>query len=98
MIIEKVKTDAVVEPDGAVKWKTNGSYLMDDLCEQLDRAGFEFSWEATRQKRAKQTEERIREYCQNHKGPTEEELSEMQSVFGKGTTVVDVISNEEITL
>lgn len=31
--------EAVVEDDGAIKWKDSGNYLMDDFCEVLEYVG-----------------------------------------------------------
>lgn len=89
---------ATVDADGAIKWKANDRYLMDDLCEILEYAGYNFSREATRKARDEQNEKFLAEYKANYKGPSDEELFEMRAAFGAGTTVVDVLSGKTINL
>lgn len=95
-IYEKASLDAVVEQDGAIKWKSNGCYLMDDACEMLEYKGFPFSREATRQKREIQVDQEIAEYKARRKGQplSDEELYEMRAAFGPGETIVNVITGE----
>lgn len=88
------------EEDGAVKWKRSGNYLPEDCVEKLSYTHFQFSPEATKKKRDAQTErslEAYRESMRNHQY-SDEELFEMRAAFGEGTTVVDVITGQEITL
>ena len=89
--------DIEVEPDGAAKWKTNGSYLPKEVIEKLAYGGFEFSPEATRAKREIQTTAFLRDYRANHR-TTEEEKNEMRAAFGAGQTVVNIITGEQIAL
>ena len=96
--VAKADELAIVEEDGAIKWSTNGSYIPDDFCEKLEYADYNFSREATRRTRDKQTKEFIEEYKKNQSEPTEEELAEMRAVFGVGATVVDAISGRKIRL
>ena len=87
-----------VEEDGAAKWKSNGSYLPADVVEKLIFAGADFfSKEATAAKREAQTAEFLGNYRRNHK-TTAEERTEMEAAFGKGTTVVNIITGERIKL
>lgn len=72
--VESAARDATVDENGAISWKSNGSYLMDDFCEKLEFAGFPFSREATRAARDAQVAEELAEYRRNYKGPTEAEL------------------------
>ena len=96
--VVKANESAIIEEDGAIKWKINGNYIPDDFCEKLEYAGYNFSREATRRAREKQDKKFIEEYKKNQSEPTEEELEEMRAVFGKGKTIVDVISGREIRL
>ncbi len=96
--VESAARDATVDENGAISWKSNGGYLMDDFCEKLEFAGFPFSREATRAARDAQVAEELAEYRRNYKGPTEVELEEMRSTFGEGTTVVDVLAGVKIHL
>ena len=87
-----------VEEDGAAKWKSNGSYLPADVVEKLIFAGADFfSEEATAAKRKAQTTEFLGNYRRNHR-TTAEERTEMEAAFGKGTTVVNIITGEKIKL
>lgn len=87
-----------VEEDGAAKWRSNGSYLPADVVEKLTFAGADFfSEEATAAKREAQTAEFLGNYRRNHRTKAEER-TEMEAAFGKGTTVVNIITGEKIKL
>lgn len=96
--VAKADADAAVEPDGAIKWNSNGRYLMDDFCEKLEYAGCSFSREATAEKREAQNAESLAEYCRNDKGLTGEALAEARAAFGEGTTVVNVLTGRRTRL
>lgn len=96
--VAQADTQATVEADGAIKWNSNGRYLMDDFCEKLEYAGYAFSREATAKKREAQNEESLAAYRRNHKGLGAEELAEARAAFGKGTTVVNVLTGEKMVL
>lgn len=89
---------ATVEADGAIKWSSNGRYLMDDFCEKLEYAGYPFSREATAKKRNVQDEESLAEYRRNDKGLSGEALAEARAAFGEGATVVDVLTGKKTRL
>ena len=63
--IRKADADAIVEPDGAIKWVKSGNYLMDDFCEMLEYAGYPFSRESTAKSRDIQNSKFIEEYKKN---------------------------------
>lgn len=90
--------EAVVEDDGAIKWKDSGNYLMDDFCEVLEYAGYDFSRPATRRKRDKQNAESLANYRKNKKPLSKEERDEMRAAFGNGQTVVDLLSGDRYRL
>lgn len=96
--VAKADADAAVEADGAIKWNSNGRYLMDDFCEKLEYASYPFNREATARKRDAQNEESIAEYRRNYKGLSGEELAEARAAFGEGTTVVNVLTGERTRL
>lgn len=96
--VRKADADAIVEPDGAIKWVKSGNYLMDDFCEMLEYAGYPFSREATAKSRDIQNSKFIEEYKKNYTGPSEEELFEMRAAFGDNGTVIGVITGNEIEL
>lgn len=89
---------AIVDSNGAIRWKNNGSYLMDDFCEMLEYAGYQFSRKATAEARNIQVKKCLKDYRMNYNGLSAEELLEMRSAFGAGETVVDVITGDVITL
>lgn len=56
------------------------------------------SVEATTAARDKEVSESLAEYRKNARPATEEERMEMQAAFGKGTTVVNVLTGEKTEL
>lgn len=96
--VAQVEKDATVEADGDIKWNSNGRYLMDDFCEKLEYAGYDFSRETTAKKRDAQNEESLAEYRRNYKGLSAEELAEARAAFGEGTTVVNVLTGDKTVL
>ena len=96
--VKHAAEEATVDESGAISWKSNGSYLMDDYCEKLEYAGFPFSREATRAAREAQVEQELAEYRKNYRGPSAEEMQEMRKAFGEGATVINVITGTAIQL
>ncbi len=96
--VAKADADATVEADGAIRWNSNGRYLMDDFCEKLEYAGYPFDREATAKKRDAQNEEFLAEYRRNDKGLSGEALAEARAAFGEGTVVVDVLTGKKTRL
>ena len=80
---------------GGAFWSINGKYLHEDAAEVLAHTDFPFSLEETNRARKAQDELFLQNY---HHETTAEERYEMQAAFGKGTTVVDAISGERISL
>ena len=96
--VEEAKMKADVDSNGAIRWKNNGNYLMDDYCEVLEYAGYPFSREATKAARDAQVAEKLAAYRANPPMMTDEDIAEMRAAFGSGTSVVDVISGQQILL
>ena len=96
--VRKADENAIVEDNGAIKWKSNGSYLMDDFCEMLEYAGYQFNRKATAEARNIQVVESLKNYKLNYTGPNAEELAEMRASFGEGETIVNVITGDVIQL
>ena len=96
--VAKADADATVEADGAIKWNSNGRYLMDDFCEKLEYAGYAFDREATARKRDAQNEESLAEYRKNDRGLSGEALAEARAAFGEGTTVVNILTGRRTRL
>lgn len=90
---------AIVEDDGAIKWESNGHYLMEDTMDRIIANGFaDFSREATTAKREAQNDAFLAAYRKADRGPSQEELAEMRAAYGTGVTVVDVITGRRISL
>ncbi len=83
---------------GGAFWNSNGNYLPEDCAEILSHTDFPFSLEETTRARKAQTAAFLENYRKNYTGPSTEEKAEMSAVFGPGTTVVNVISGERISL
>ena len=96
---ERVDNDEIrTNMNGAAFWNSNGNYLPSDCLEVLAHTNFPFNIEETNRAREAQNELFFENYRKNYQGPSEEELAEMQAAFGTGTTVVDVITGQEIRL
>lgn len=100
MKVEYAHKNATVDENGVIRWKINNSCLMDDYCEILEYANYNFNREATNQARDIQVAKEIREYreSQNNYKYSNEELAEMRNAFGAGETIVNVLTGEEIVL
>ena len=84
--------------NGGAFWAINGNYLPADCAEILSHTDFPFSLEETNRARKAQNEAFLDSYRKNYKGPTAEERMEMEAAFGKGTTVVNVITGMQTRL
>ena len=96
--VEEAKVKADVDSNGAIRWKSNGNYLMDDYCEVLEYAGYPFSREATQIARDAQVAEQLADYKANPPMMTDENIAEMRAAFGGGTIVRDVITGKKYKL
>lgn len=98
--MKDAESNAEVDKDGAISWKSNGQYLMDDICEILEFGGYQFSREETKRKREEQVEYQIRMYREgqnkNKRTYSKEIIKELESSFEKGTKVVDILTGESI--
>lgn len=98
-VIKAVKLaneDSIVETDGAIKWKTSGNYIPDDLCEKLEYAGFNFSREMTNNKREEQNALFFKNYRESKREIDSEQKVEMNANFEKDDIVIDVITKKKI--
>lgn len=93
--VHEAESGAVVDEDGAIRWKSNGHYIPDDFCEKLEYAGYEFSRQKTSDKRDEQVSEFISNYRKNKKELSEEEKIELDANNKVGTVIVDVISGRK---
>lgn len=101
--IEKdYETGELIIENGAAKWSTNGSYLMEDIMEVLLHSKYADLIDIERHTamRTAQVEEELNNYKERMKNHvyTEEELYEMKSAFGAGAEVVNVFTGERIII
>ena len=100
--LERVKTDLqagkITIDENGVARNCIGRVLMSDMLEKLVMVTDKASVEATTAAREQEVEESFAEYRKNTRPATEEERMEMRATFGKGTTVVNVLTGEEIKL
>lgn len=101
--IEKdYETGHLIIENGAAKWDTNGSYLMQDIMEVLLHSKYAYLIDIAHHEamRDAQVTEEINAYKERMKNHVydEEELAEMRSAFGAGTEIVNVFTGESITL
>ena len=75
-----------------------GRVLMSDLLEKVAYITEEVDVAATEAAYEAEVRKDIEEYCKKVKRQTAEEIAEMKAAFGIGTTVVDVLTGEKITL
>ncbi len=75
-----------------------GRIVMSDLLERLAYITDKVSVEATTAAYEAETAKELEEYRRNKKPATTEEIAEMRAAFGEGTTVVDALTGETITL
>lgn len=104
--VDKIKSEfengKITVDENGVARNCIGRILMDDLAEVLEYSECceWFSREATANEREKELVKTINEYKESCKSKerSEEELFEMRATFGRGTTVVDVLTGEKIYL
>ncbi|MDD2269230.1 MAG: hypothetical protein PHY15_06740 [Eubacteriales bacterium] len=84
--------------DGIVRWQVNNRIPPHDLLLLWHGAGEVFDLEKTVQERAAEAQDDIENYKKANKSFSDEEMFEMRSAFGEGTTVVDVLSGRKIKL
>ena len=75
-----------------------GRALHNDMLEKVMMVSYRVNGEATRKECEKEALAAIEAYRANYKEPDAEELFEMRAAYGKGTTVVDVITGRKIKL
>lgn len=100
--LEIIKNDLltgqiVIDKDG-VGYNCIGRVLMADMAEKVAYVDSRLNKEATANARDIEVTKSINEYRKNCKKPSFEELAEMRAAFGKGTTVINVLTGEEVQL
>lgn len=75
-----------------------GRVLMSDMLEKLALVTDEVDTAATEAARAAEVEKELESYRTNKRPHSAAEIAEMRAAFGPGTTVVDILTGEKITL
>lgn len=94
----RIESGEILFNDGVPRWKSSGNILPRDVVEVMMYCTDKIDVEKTDEERDRQDKGQIEQYKKHQKPISEEELFEMQSAFGTGTTVVDVISGRKIQL
>ena len=100
--LEKVREDLqagkITIDENGVARNCIGRVLMSDMLEKLAMVTDKVSVEATTAARDKEVSKSLAEYRKSARPVSEEERMEMQAAFGKGTTVVNVLTGEKTEL
>ena len=97
-IAEDLEKGLITIDDSGVARNRIGRVLMSDMLEKLTYVTDKVDEEATRAARAEEVERTLAEYLANAQPATEEEKEEMRAAFGKGKTVVNILTGERIRL
>lgn len=86
--------------DGVVRWNSNNSVPPTEILDLWQYAKLDFDYDKSVKAKDIDTKMLIANYKEGQakKQYSEEELLEMSCAFGKGATVVDVITGEKIIL
>ena len=100
--LEKVREEleqGLITIDGnGVARNRIGRVLMSDMLEKLTYVTDAVNPEATMAAREEENAKAIEEYRRNARPATEEELDEMRAAFGRGRTVVNIITGQRYHL
>ena len=75
-----------------------GRVLMSDLAEKVSYITDRIDLEATKEARSEAVSQELTALRNNARPATEEEKNEMRAAFGKGQTVVNILTGERINL
>jgi hypothetical protein len=75
-----------------------GRVLMSDMAEKVSYITDRIDLEATKEARSEAVSQELTALRNNARPATEEEKNEMRSAFGKGQTVVNILTGERINL
>lgn len=100
--LERVKTDLqagkITIDENGVARNCIGRVLMSDMLEKLAMVTGKVNVDATAKAREQEVSEALAEYRKNARPATAEERMEMRAAFGKGTTVVNILTGEKTEL
>lgn len=93
-------TDTYKDSNYVLRWKSNDRVPPQEVLDFWKFIGKRFNMSksvAAREREDKQSIEQYKKRMENYKH-SDEELSEMRAVYGKGTVIVDVITGKKIKL
>ena len=97
-IREELEQGLITIDENGVARNRIGRVLMSDMLEKLTRVTDAVDAEATTKAREEEAAKTLGEYRKNARPATKEEPDEMRAAFGKGQTVVNILTGERITL
>lgn len=106
-LVELVKEIAIgdfckgyIHPDGSFRWMSNDRAPFADTMDRMEAFGVVHATvvAATAEVRERQLKKSIEDYRANYTKPSSEELEEMRAAFGKGATVVNVLTGHQTRL
>ena len=92
---EELEQGLITIDENGVARNRIGRVLMSDMLEKLTYITDAVDAEATMKAREEETAKALEEYRKNARPATEEELDEMRAAFGKGKTVVNIITGQK---
>ena len=97
-IREELEKGLITIDENGVARNRIGRVLMSDMLEKLTYVTDAVDTEATTKAREEEVTKTLKEYRRNARPATEEELDEMRAAFGRGKTVVNIITGQEYHL
>ena len=97
-IREELEQGLITIDENGVARNRIGRVLMSDLFEKLTFITDAVDAKATAEARDEEVSRKLAAYRANAKPASEEEKNEMRAAFGKGQTVVNILTGERITL
>ena len=97
-IREELEQGLITIDENGVARNRIGRVLMSDMLEKLTYITDKVDEEATAAARDEEVSQSLEAYRANAKPASEEEKNEMRAAFGKGQTVVNILTGERIRL
>lgn len=87
-----------IDGNGVVRWRSNNSVPPQDILDVWNKYGKPFNYNASIYAHECEVEDKIRSYVEANKDykPTTEDMIEMRSVFGEGSTVVNILTGKKV--
>ena len=95
---EELEQGLITIDENGVARNRIGRVLMSDMLEKLTYITDAVDAEATTKAREEEVTRSIEEHRKNARPATEEELEEMRAAFGRGKTVVNIITGQKYHL